>query len=473
MDRNPSPPPSDESDSETTGADAIGNTVYSKHWLFSTLMQLIKFVSAEDEKAELLKADTQLDEDLENEICKVWDMSMDEEVALFLQEFNVTGILLGIIGKSKCPRLTEICVGILGNMVCYKETCQSVTNNDNLVEVLLLLLGDSDPPTLLETSRLILTCLSQPDVATIWVDRIRKQPAVQDNVCFIMQSSTNADLLGKIGEVVDKLFDLDKELMLSWITESKELPDAQTTEQEKTAQISLVPCLLEAARQVRSDSLEGFEVYIHILQLLTTVDEGIQAIVKPPDKGEATWTLLNDIICTDLCQDDDPSIFIEEQASVLSSALAILSALFASHVEKYSEIEQNLPLLGMLLRVLFYAEGGQKKPAEGTRRPSADKWSAPSPAGAQKGKRQERDFPLKILLNICCEFLSEIFMDISEELVSKSFKEGYLNQEMLICAVHHLFPLYTSTVKRFHDILKEVQPETAEQLQLKFPSLSS
>lgn len=63
--------------------------------------------------------------------------------------------------------------------------------------------------------------------------------------------------------------------------------------------------------------------------------------MKTPDKGEATWTLLYDIVCTDLCQDDDPSIFIEEQASVLSSALAILSAIFASHVEKYSEIEQS------------------------------------------------------------------------------------------------------------------------------------
>ncbi|XP_069757482.1 protein saal1 isoform X4 [Narcine bancroftii] len=410
MDRNPSPPPNDESDSETTGDDAIGSTVYSKHWLFSTLMQLIKFVSTEGEETEVLKTETQLDEDLENEICKVWDMSMDEDVTLFLEEFNVTDILLGIIGKSKCPRLTEICVGILGNMACYKETCQSITNNDNLVEVLLLLLGDSDPPTLLETSRLILTCLSQPDVATIWVDQIHKQPAVRDNVCFIMQSSTNTDLLGKIGEMIDKLFDLDKELMLSWIGESNE-PSATVTEQEKTAEILLVPCLLEAARQVRSDSVGGLEVYVHILQLLTTIDEGIQAI--------------------------------------------------------------DLPLLGTLLRVLFYAEECPKKPPEGTRRPSADKWSVPSPVGAQKGKRQEGGFHMKILLNICCEFLSEIFMDISKELVMKSFEEGYLNQKMCICAVHHLLPLYTTAVERLHDILKEVQPDTAEQLQLKSHSLQS
>ena len=43
MDRNPSPPP-DTADEEKTEAagDAIGETVYSKHWLFSTLTRLVQ-----------------------------------------------------------------------------------------------------------------------------------------------------------------------------------------------------------------------------------------------------------------------------------------------------------------------------------------------------------------------------------------------------------------------------------------------
>ncbi len=41
LDRNPSPPP-DTADGEEDGdLDAIGDTVYSKHWLFSTLTRLI------------------------------------------------------------------------------------------------------------------------------------------------------------------------------------------------------------------------------------------------------------------------------------------------------------------------------------------------------------------------------------------------------------------------------------------------
>lgn len=41
MDRNPSPPPETAGGDEDGDLDAIGDTVYSKHWLFSTLTRLI------------------------------------------------------------------------------------------------------------------------------------------------------------------------------------------------------------------------------------------------------------------------------------------------------------------------------------------------------------------------------------------------------------------------------------------------
>lgn len=39
--RNPSPPPDTAGGDEDAVSDAIGDTVYSKHWLFSTLTRLI------------------------------------------------------------------------------------------------------------------------------------------------------------------------------------------------------------------------------------------------------------------------------------------------------------------------------------------------------------------------------------------------------------------------------------------------
>jgi len=60
------------------------------------------------------------------------------------------------------------------------------------------------------------------------------------------------DLLVKVGEVVDKLFDLDEKLMLEWIRNgAARLPDQSQEDSEEQPVFSIVPCILEAAKQVR------------------------------------------------------------------------------------------------------------------------------------------------------------------------------------------------------------------------------
>lgn len=55
-----------------------------------------------------------------------------------------------------------------------------------------------------------------------------------------------ADLLEKVGELVDKLFDLDEELMKSWVTVQ---PSEEGDEGE--SRLDVASCLLEAAKQLR------------------------------------------------------------------------------------------------------------------------------------------------------------------------------------------------------------------------------
>ncbi|MBZ3883175.1 Protein SAAL1 [Sciurus carolinensis] len=418
MDRNPSPPPpsrDEEEDDEGAGGDCIGSTVYSKHWLFGVLSGLIQIVRPQNTKSSSDDEEQQmeLDEEMENEICRVWDMSMDEDVALFLQEFNAPDIFMGVLARSKCPRLREICVGILGNMACFQEICVSISSDKNLGQVLLHCLYDSDPPTLLETSRLLLTCLSQTEVASVWVERIREHPAIYDSICFIMSSSTNVDLLVKVGEVVDKLFDLDEKLMLEWIRNGTAHPlDQPQEDSEEQPVFKIVPCVLEAAKQVRSENPEGLDVYMHILQLLTTVDDGIQAIVQCPDTGKDTWTLLFDLVCHEFCQSDDPPIILQEQKTMLASVFSVLSAIYASQADqehlkkekgKYYFID--LPLIDSLIRVLQNMEHCQKKPENSVESSQEEN---------KKSDATQDDFHLKILKDISCEFLSNIFQALTK-----------------------------------------------------------
>ncbi|NXS95370.1 SAAL1 protein, partial [Jacana jacana] len=480
MDRNPSPP-SSEAEEEEGGGDAVGNTMYSKHWLFSILTRLIEVISPEKTEPTVSPEDiqTELDEEMENDICKVWDMSMDEDVASFLQEFNAPDIFMGVFAKSKCPRLTEICVGILGNMACFQDICMSISKDENLGQVLLQRLCDSDSPTLLETSRLLLTCLSQPEVANVWVERIRENPSVYDCVCFIMSSSTNVELLVKVGEVVDKLFDLDEELMLNWIKNGgcRSVGPSVDDSPEELPDFKIVPCILEAAKQVRSDNPEGLDVYMHILQLLTTVDEGIQAIVQAPDGGKETWGLLYDLVCHELCQPDDPPITVQEQKTVLASILSVLSAMFASQTDQeYTKMRKSnvklpclcyflldMPLIGSLIRILEYMESCGKR--------SADNSKESEQQEAGKADLNEEDFHLKILKDICCELLSNMLQELTKENTLEGLHQGHLNEQTCSCAFQNLLPLYFASVESFLEVLREADQTLADNLEKRFPNL--
>nr|XP_021530874.1 protein SAAL1 [Aotus nancymaae] len=428
MDRNPSPPPpgrDEEEEEEVAGGDCIGSTVYSKHWLFGVLSGLIQIVSPENTKSSSDDEEQQmeLDEEMENEICRVWDMSMDEDVALFLQEFNAPDIFMGVLAKSKCPRLREICVGILGNMACFQEICVSISSNENLGQVLLHCLYDSDPPTLLETSRLLLTCLSQAEVASVWVERIREHPAIYDNICFIMSSSTNVDLLVKVGEVVDKLFDLDEKLMLEWVRNGATQPlDQPQEESEEQPVFRLVPCILEAAKQVR---------------------------VHCPDTGKDIWNLLFDLVCHEFCQSDDPPIILQEQKTVLASVFSVLYTV-------------DLPLIDSLIRVLQNMEQCQKKP-ENSAESNTDE--------TKKTDLTQDDFHLKILKDILCEFLSNIFQALTKETVAQGVKEGQLSKQKCSSAFQNLLPFYSPVVEDFIKILHEVDKALADDLEKSFPGL--
>lgn len=443
MDRNPSPPRDTSDREEEEDVDAIGETVYSKHWLFSTLTRLINMVTEHLEGDS--EGEMQLPEDDEEDLCRVWDMAMDKDVAGFLQEFKATDILLGVIAKSRCPRLTEICVGILGNIACFPETCLTLSQNEDLGAVLLLLLGDTDPPTLLETSRLLLTCVSQKDVCSMWLQRIRQQTSVLTNLCFIMCSSTNTDLLEKVGELVDKLFDLDEDLMKSWIAAR---PSEETEEEDAEKRLDVTTCLLEAAKQLRSDCPSGLEVYLHAFQLLTTIDEGLQTFAAPDGPGKAVWDFVCGVVCEDLCQSDDLSVVMLEQKSVLVQAFAVLQALYRCQDQWRNRSDASLPLIGTVLRVLQYHS--ERKTDES----SAD---------------DTKDEQLQTLAEVTAEFLADICEQIPKETVADLVKEGYLTEKTSLTAADSLVHNYKTSFQHLQSVLSETDPRLADIVRKQFP----
>ncbi|XP_028967294.1 protein saal1 [Galendromus occidentalis] len=245
--RNPSPPPGlEEFASETT----IGDTTFSKSWLFQILMDTIKEGPQprrdEDGDAEMVN----LSEDIEERLCILWDISANQEVSAFLLEFDTPTLFVGLISPTKSPRLVEILVGILGNMCTFEEICEPVSKTDCLVRVCLWLLGSTDVPTLLQLCRLLQTCLAHRSASAIWIDSIRDNLApTVDHLQHILCNSMNGDLLSSTLRLVHRIVDTHSSVKLA------------------TANLEFVRALTSAAMQFlsRNDVLRS---YWHILYTL-------------------------------------------------------------------------------------------------------------------------------------------------------------------------------------------------------------
>ena len=84
--RNPSPPPLTEEETQSLMADYVGETLFSKKWILSVLLKLYKH-----EKDTIYNLQTtedmevlELQDEFEKDLCELWDMSSNEDVAQFI-----------------------------------------------------------------------------------------------------------------------------------------------------------------------------------------------------------------------------------------------------------------------------------------------------------------------------------------------------------------------------------------------------
>ncbi|CAF0925794.1 unnamed protein product [Didymodactylos carnosus] len=252
--RNPSPPK--ESQDDLPRDDMIGDTMYSKSWLCKVLLKLIELVSPQShesfinhirhhstlQKSASIKqylnsplstsespttstlskrtnspsnivAESsstsspivlELEEIFENELCELWDISVNRDVVQLLYDFNSLELFLLVLLECKYQRCIEIVIGIIGNMACSKGDDDTVDNNislkivqhETLIQTLINLLSIEDCPTLIQLFRLFYTLLLRLDTRSFMYEHIKSNSAIcYECFCFILQSCLNSQLL--------------------------------------------------------------------------------------------------------------------------------------------------------------------------------------------------------------------------------------------------------------------------------------
>lgn len=344
-DRNPSPPRLSAEEIELIQYDNIGETVFSKKWVLGTLMKLVQSLQSTTEDSEEGQNDEhassregednashELSDDFEKELCELWDMSMNGDVAAFLEEVETTEVLLDAVLKSQNPRVTEICVGILANMACSHGVCVKMLSNKDLVDIVTVLLDEPDAPVLVEVTRLIHVCLSNDEVESQWM-AVLEAETVFKNFMYILENSLNVDLLTNCSQVVDKVLDTNDEMLRAW------------------ADLPLVTAVCEAMKQMhmRSEQLHIVETLLHILQMVSTVEQGVQGLVS----CVSVVPLLCHFIAE--CGHDEGGIVVGREVSLTESFSVLNVILVADPITVLTAMEKDPRIMKVLLGLLGYS----------------------------------------------------------------------------------------------------------------------
>lgn len=328
--QNPSPPPELLEAGDALAGDAIGETLFSERWVLRTLMKLTEVVSqvvkddpnADDDDSE---APQELDKEIELLLSQLWDMSADKDVVVFLLSLPTLDVIADAMTFTKMPRLTEIVAGILGNMACVDEALAKITEHSRLVSVTLQLLDMSDPPTLTEAFRFLLTCIRSKSHMVTWLKIIQEDKNFLPHLTFIMASSTNVRLLTMAADFVDVVLDASDDLCNNWST------------------FEFVDSLLEALRQLGIRASVATETYLHILQLLSTSSNGKAVLFSHRQ-------VVIDVVSTylrSICE-DDCIIVVGHEAGLASALLLIHILLLRSFDDVVKQMDEELTMMSIV-----------------------------------------------------------------------------------------------------------------------------
>ncbi|XP_070033653.1 uncharacterized protein [Nicotiana tomentosiformis] len=134
-------------------------------------------------------------EDWEESGCILWDLAASRTHAEFMVENFALEVLLATLMVSKSARITEISLGIIGNLACHDVSRRKITSTNGLIGTVLEQLFLDDAPCLCEACRLI-TLFLQSEESAFLVEALQSEH-ILCRVLWIIENTLNLQLLEK------------------------------------------------------------------------------------------------------------------------------------------------------------------------------------------------------------------------------------------------------------------------------------
>lgn len=135
------------------------------------------------------------EESWEESGCVLWDLAASKDHAEFMVQNLVLEVLLANLLTSDSVRITEISLGIMGNLACHEVLMDQITSNDKLLETIVDQVFSDDAPCLCEVCRL-LTLGLQGCQSVAWARALQLDHVLR-RVLWIAENSLNPVLIEK------------------------------------------------------------------------------------------------------------------------------------------------------------------------------------------------------------------------------------------------------------------------------------
>ncbi|KAM7540610.1 hypothetical protein Aperf_G00000027328 [Anoplocephala perfoliata] len=327
--RNPSPPPGFDSIVEED--DHIGDSAYSKRWLYSLILQVLTKLSQIDECID--DADEELESSLEEDLCKLWDITSDQSLLDPLRQFQLVPVFTECIHKSKCHRLIEISLGVLANIALDEEQCGAISEDPTFMTNALELLSTDDTRILSELFRLLRSVLASRSHRQIWLDAVHFAPEFIERVNFILCSSTNAHLLMSTISAIEIILRVDDSISELWCN------------------TNLLGSLQDAQHQMGWIYGDEVEIIYRIIYIFSTNSTGVRTLMSRVEDVYPNFGVL----LRKICEDEPHLIPFEKYDSVLRLILPVIDVILTNltAVQALASFNYDKDILPCLLHTIL------------------------------------------------------------------------------------------------------------------------
>ncbi|KAH9621664.1 hypothetical protein KSS87_013987 [Heliosperma pusillum] len=127
--------------------------------------------------------------------CILWDLAANEEHAEFMAQNLVVDVLLANLLTTDSVRVTEISLGIIGNLACHEVVMNEITTTNRFLETIANQVYSNDTPCLCEVCRL-LTLGLQGCQSIEWAKALQSDNIIS-RVLWIAENTLNPTLTEK------------------------------------------------------------------------------------------------------------------------------------------------------------------------------------------------------------------------------------------------------------------------------------